>query len=337
MSVLSAKGFVPLSLMQVLDRAFRIYRENFFTIILPVFMFTVPTGIFSTLMTDSMLQEFERSTFFASEVRRLEASVGLYGRIFVILAATLFLQSLLVNSLMTLIASDSQFGTKPTFRTLLDRLGSRLPTLIGSLVFVYFIGALLWIGMAIISFGCGFGFGLALYVTVTLYAFIVPVVILEDVDVGLALRRAWWLAKARFWAVLAIVFFSSLISSTLNLSLVSLIQLISDGVLGQLSETVSEGLTMALQVLATTIVTPILPLSLTLLYFDTRIRLEAFDVMMEIEPPLDYYRHQLVSPQPPGSLFVGADIGNIVKLSLGTIGLGIGLYGLGLILASMMR
>jgi hypothetical protein len=115
---------------------------------------------------------------------------------------------------------------------------------------------------------------------------VAPVIILEDIGAGGAWRRAWNLARQRFWwiigffLVLTIFNWLVVIGPTLLLDFVfavTLIDSISDPTTAILVNSV---ITSLIALLFNLIYLPFQLAAITLVYFDLRVRTEAFDLVL---------------------------------------------------------
>ncbi len=124
---------------------------------------------------------------------------------------------------------------------------------------------------------------IARYLLVLALGFSVPVWSLEGTDIGTALRRGWTLVKGNWFRVLAAMVMCSAVLKVLEVSLKGLQELIflilSTG-FGQfrLPEIYALELGVFAEDAAALLAVPLLPIAITLIYYDVRIRREGFGV-----------------------------------------------------------
>jgi hypothetical protein len=117
----------------------------------------------------------------------------------------------------------------------------------------------------------------------------VPAKSLERLSVGKSLRRSWTLSKGSRWRILFVRIALYIAAWLLNLSLLTVLNLLtrwfmfSSGASWHYYRNIYTGLGFLAAFTASTLFGPILPIAITLIYYDQRIRLEGYDIerMME--------------------------------------------------------
>jgi hypothetical protein len=153
---------------------------------------------------------------------------------------------------------------------------------------------------------------------------IAPVVVLEKQGGFRALRRAWDLARSRFWWLLGFVLVLLLFAWLVVTGPVYLLTLGLDFLLRFEIELQQQMILNNLVSTLTAVVTSLLylPLSLTittLVYFDLRVRSEGLDLALqagESNPQVNIVSLAETSPEPQGSIVTGRDVGYFVLLTL---------------------
>ncbi|MCC7449925.1 MAG: hypothetical protein IT324_21070 [Anaerolineae bacterium] len=201
-------------------------------------------------------------------------------------------------------------GRRATIGEAFKAVRSRLVGVgLGLVVFYIIIGGAFLV-LAFTLFVCGLGIGVLAYLGVTLYAFLTPVLILERTSIMDGLGRAWMLGKARVWPVAGLMFVIILISGVLNLALTLTIQLITQGNVASVSFGASQALEIVLQSIISIFLAPVLPVALTLMYYDTRVRVEGLDIALQAVGKSDPRPADVLSPPAHGFL-TGRDYGNV--------------------------
>jgi hypothetical protein len=156
----------------------------------------------------------------------------------------------------------------------------------------------------------------------------IPTITLERVGFLLGIRRAMVLAKQRFWRN----FWFMIGILVIGWVIVIAFGQFTEFVLG--SSTHGDTLIMVIDLAIEIFTIPILPIGLTLMYYDTRIRVEGLDLaLMTVESP-DPRPSDVPSPVAAYAFLTGQDVRNMVILALGIFAIGCGLYLLLLMLLS---
>jgi hypothetical protein len=116
----------------------------------------------------------------------------------------------------------------------------------------------------------------------------VPVKSLEGTTVGRSLRRSWTLSRGSRWRIISVRLALVLTGWLANLSILFVLNLVSRCIMIGFGvchyyRNIYTGIGYLSAGTASTLVGPILPIVLTLIYYDQRIRLEGYDIerMME--------------------------------------------------------
>jgi hypothetical protein len=104
-------------------------------------------------------------------------------------------------------------------------------------------------------------------------------VILERRPVFAAMGRSWELTRSHFWHVLGLILSASILSALLNAGLAIVLNLWSVHGASPTSLAIAQGIANSLGLLLTA---PFVAAAVVALYFDLRIRDEAFDVQMAL-------------------------------------------------------
>lgn len=296
-----ARLMVPLSMGQMLDRAFRLYRQNFLLFV----------GVIAPIQIVSAL------------VLMLQAAGGAIA----VMAATL---GVIVNSVLSLIASGAlvivasraYFGELLTvgevYGRVKEEIGGLLLAVLASIVAGMALG--LWWVVGIVV-GWISGLGMLFFFGACVAPLLIPIVILEEKDAFKALRRGWDLTRRRFWPVLGYAFLLNIMA---QLIVTGPILLATFG--GQAAFGVGSSMPIILQSLATLVIgilfTPFSISAYLILYFDLRVRTEGVDIEMQTAAQSGTYKTPLAvfanSPAAEeGNWITGSEFGYFVLLSVG--------------------
>ena len=293
---------------QLLDAAFSLYRRNLLMIIAITAVAQVPlslvqylayqlTGVSNvTTQLQQLGQQAGNGSLTPDQETQQLANLLPSFEVFILIAVVIGLLSAFViqplaTSAITRSVSDLYLD-RPTsvsmaYRAVLGRAGSIIGA--GMLQFLAAFGVVVAAGAVTLLFLVAFGgSGLAILVLVipatvavllllyTRWAFVSPVIMLEDQKARPALRRSWALVTGSSWRILGIRLLVGIITGILSG--------IVGGIFALATAAGDVSLQLALSQLSQLIVSVvILPISLivvVLLYYDQRIRREAFDIEM---------------------------------------------------------
>ncbi|GIV73819.1 MULTISPECIES: glycerophosphoryl diester phosphodiesterase membrane domain-containing protein [Caldilinea] len=316
----------PMSLGQLLDRAFRLYRVRFRKLVLTAALFFVPLAMVSALLMGTAFNSYfglllsateqpaafdERTVLQASGVTlALSLVVGLFG---LILGAFAFL-SLLAQADAN--ALGRELSIAASVRTALSRfwpfVGMSLLTgliaagiaivayLIFFILIFIFAGVLTALGGALESdsvvvavgaviliialfFGLMFLLLLPLAYLTTRWL-VAPVVIMTELKGPVdALKRSWRLTEGSFWRLFGLLVLLFILNGIVLALPLSLIQFIAFAVTPSQMFGLLNGALSGLSNLLSILWYPLLALTLTLVYYDLRVRKENYDLELRIQ------------------------------------------------------
>lgn len=338
-----------LSFSEIIALTFNIYRQNFLIFVLLVTLIQVPLTVANFALSQSLPQEqtntlneilsgnfdFQQQQTTNSEplnIENLGASLmaGLVG------IAAMFLNFIVIMPLITIIASEKRLGRDIPLDKAFGLLFGRILLLIAGAIILGIIFFVTAVGIGIFSIICilpALLLIVLLYYYLATYFFFVPVFVLEDVDLMLGLSRTVALGKVRFWPNYGFWFAIQIITFIISL-LVSTVGILASG--GDLSAI--NPIFTAANMISAILIGPILPIGMTVLYYDNRIRLEGLGVALQSVAVPDPRPGDIVSPQPNEPLFTGQDaINMLILLCVGLIviiALLVLIFGLMLIIAA---
>ncbi len=328
MQTASVSPLQPASVPQLLDRTFRIYRENFLPFFGLVAVVTIPLTIFELVSQLWMNSQLARGAFGGAQssarmnARMAESFLGEFANLFaltlIISAIVAIIQAVLVNGVLTYMVSERYMGRQVTLGEAFRAVRGRLPKLGIGLVVFYLIMGLVVAGLAAVFFACGLGLGAIVYLGIALYAFLTPVLILERTSLGLGLKRAWILGKARIWPVAGLIIVVTILTSIISFAALFSQQMVTTGTIATTSFTSDQVLQTVVQMVIAAFVAPVLPIGLTLMYYDTRVRLEGLDIALNSVPAPEPRPADVISPDPtPGWFMSGRDFTNLGIFAVG--------------------
>lgn len=304
------------TVLEILDRTFRIYRDNFWRYAGLVAVVTVPLSVFNLIASQTYLSGLEnRDLSFAQQ----QTAFTTYSLAVILLAIIIaVVQAVFVNGTLTYMASENHLGRSVTIAQAFREVRGRFLTLfLALLIFYLVIGALAFVSALTITCLVGIlGLGLVIYLGITINAFLAPTVVLENIGVMAGINRGLGLAKARFWSVFGLVFLIFIIALVLQLAFSVLQQLFSQQVVASASSQGGLVVGTVIETLITIFIAPITPIAFTLMYYDTRVRLEGLDIALAATGKPDARPSDIISP-PAASRLKGKDYANILILVVG--------------------
>ena len=260
----------PRGIGEILDCAVALYRARFTKLVLIATVVVVPVQILSALVLLSARPDRYTLGVTGTVTPQYDS-----GSVFVQLAALFVvtivgvLSTALIVAICTRVVADAYIGRDADARGAVRSVRPRLFALVGTSLLV------------LVSEAIGFAFCfVGALVPLTLFSIAVPVLILEGIGVSAAISRSVNLTKTHFMHVLGLVLTAQLLGGVLNVALaygVSLVLRTSGSTV-----TVVIGQSIA-GTIAGVLTTPFIATAIVVLYFDLRIRDEAFDVQLLIQ------------------------------------------------------
>jgi hypothetical protein len=258
-----------MTLSDILDGAFKLLKANAKTIFTIVAMLVIPFQILAALLERNLLGGrglFSQINDPSAVATSSSTGGGAHLQIAsgVVTLINLLLLPFIAGAVAKVVAA-SYVGDQLSAGQALRAVRRRFWPLLGAW---WIWHPLEWIGFVLCIFP-----GLAL---MTMFVMVAPAIVTEELGPIQGLRRSWRLAKRRFWPTMGIALLGGLIASVLGQVLggvPSFIALVIGLRWGWILLAVGSSLTSLL-------VTPLVSIIATLLYFDARIRTEGFDLQV---------------------------------------------------------
>ncbi len=304
-----SRPVLSFSFSELLDRTFRIYRENFVTMAGWVALVTIPITIITLLLSPSTV------ALLGNQPLRATGQADFSQFIANILS---FIQTILIVGPLTYMTSESLFGRKVSIGEAFSATQKRFGSIgCGLFLFGFVIGVF---AVVVIIAGALFpplfaGLGFVIYLGIAIGAMLTQVLTLEAISASQGITRAWVMGKSRFWTLIGLALVIGLITG--------IVAAVLGGALGALVTAVmprgSGSMVPALIVSFFSIVvvsilsTPIQPIAFTLLYYDIRVKSEGLDIALESAANPDM--RPVDVPAPPAKFSLdGKDWRNIAIL-----------------------
>ncbi|MFN2298011.1 MAG: hypothetical protein ACK2UB_04115 [Anaerolineales bacterium] len=344
MSDVPSETFKPLLFTELLDRTFRLYRSNFLQFIGILAVMQIPVQLLNLainlLSATPAMERLEDPSFLVSP-----DTSYLYSYFF-----TAFAGSCIVGIVTIILVNGVANGTlsNAVLHAYLGRpLGIRdayagVKPILGRLIVVVLLGWLITIALVIWMLvpcvGWLTGFGMLLFFSWVLQTLAIPVAVVERASAARVFRRAWQLARRRFWWVLgfvgAMMFISVVVTSGPSYIVGLLLGLIEQALV--LTETQAFVMETAVQTLVGLTVgllyAPLMQTGITLLYLDLRVRTEGLDMVMRLSDPASGIEGkwnaltEVSAGDAPDTLLKWKELGYLALLSLAGLVLIVGLY-----------
>ena len=320
----------PLRLGELLDRAIRMYRGNFLTFIGIIAVVYVPLMVLQTaasaLLSSSMLSGISTPDELFTNYAYW---IGILSTLILALVQFVLVQGIATGALTRAVA-DNYLGKKTGILDAYRGIGGSWLTLVGALLLLGIIVFGLAIWWMVPCIGWFTGLGMMVFLMAVVNPLVPPAVVLEKQGAVDAIRRAWSLARRRFWPVLGSIFVLYLFSlivvngpaTIANVLLVQVFPSFGDSTMQLVITSIIQGLISLVFVL---IYYPLQMTAFTLIYFDLRVRTEGFDLAIltiESSGSTDL-SEAMTTPVPPVNerLITGAEIGNFAILTLAGAGI----------------
>ncbi len=310
------------SFPELIQRTFRIYRENFLTIIGLVAFVTIPISLINIIISPQPLAALTTSTAALSDTPDMSS---------LLLSLLTLVQTILITAPLTYLASEYLFGHKLSISEAFSGVSHRFTQIgCGVLLIGFVIGLLaVFIMFLVIAFPPALVLsGLLLHIIIAASALMFPVLTLENIGATAALSRSWSLGKRRFWAAFGVGVVAVLISLLVSSILVGIVTI--------LITTAAPNMNLNLQYLVISLISdivsifiiPISPIAFTLMYYDIRMKTEDLGTLLNTGVTASQRPNNFISPVSRFQ-FDSHDWRNIAILSV--IGLIVGVIGNNLI------
>jgi hypothetical protein len=258
----------PMSLSDILDGAFKLFKANFRTILTIVAILTVPFHIVGALLQRNLLGGRGFFTVLSDpSALATSRSTGGNGRLVATYAVTLINILLLpfIGGAIAKVVAASYVGQQLSAGDALRAVRRRFWAL---LLAWWTWHPVEWIGFVLCIFP-----GIA---WMTLFVMVAPAIVTEELGPIQGLKRSWNLAARRFWPTMGVALLGGVMASILG-NIVGGIPSFAALAIGLKWGWI---LLAAGNSLTSLLVTPLVSIVATLLYFDARIRTEGFDLQV---------------------------------------------------------
>jgi hypothetical protein len=272
----------PLGVGELLDRAIRLYRNNFLKFIGIVSIVQIPLTLIQLLTSYLMISSSSEMIYGETDILGTYTA-GLGATILTAILSFVLIQGVAIATLTRSI-SDSYLGQPRDVISTLKSIGPLWPRILLALLGIGFLTIGIGIWTLVPCAGWLTGLGMLFFITTAVTPMVVPIIVIEKRGANSAIRRAWELVRRRFWWVLGFMLLLSIFAQLIITVPTTLINLIVSSLTSgspDLMDTYSTAqlISETTVSLATSLIyLPFRLVAVTLLYFDLRIRTEGFDL-----------------------------------------------------------
>jgi flagellar biosynthesis protein FlhB len=257
----------PRGIGEILDSAVALYRARFTRLVKVAVIVVVPVQALSAIvLLSAQPDHYSLSVTGAVTPQYDSNSVAVQLAAFLVVAVVGVLSTALVIAVCTRILADAYIDTHSSAGDAFRAVRPRVFAVVGTSLIVLVSEAL---GVVACLVG--------VLVPLTLFAVAVPALILERVGVGAAIGRSIALTKTHLMHVLGLVLTAQLLSVILNTALAEGIRLVLHSDNGTVSAVIGQSIASTIGGVLTT---PFVAAAVVALYFDLRIRDEAYDIQL---------------------------------------------------------
>lgn len=304
------------TVLELLDATFRVYRENLITFLTLSALVVIPLNVLNLLFyTDQLSGSLAASSYGRYGTVSGAQISQICGAALIVIILTLA-QTTILNGVITYITSERVFEKKLSLGEAWAGARPKLVKMAWAYVMFYLLIIAFATATGLVAAVCApviIAFLIIVYFAINIGAFIAPVAMLENMTSGAAATRAYILAKSRFWQVLMLGALVAVISSVVSFAFTTLLNAIFLSNTSVAASTGGQIVSVVITSFVTIVTVPLLPIAMTLMYYDVRIRKEGLDLALQTFGP-DARPHHIASPVTSGGLITVQDLINIAAL-----------------------
>jgi hypothetical protein len=256
----------PRGIGEILDSAVALYRARFRKLMLVAAVVVVPVQVLSAIVLLSAQPKGFSLGVTGATPQYDASSFAVQFAATVVVAIVGLLSTAVIVAVCTRIVADAYIDRTSETRESVRDVRPRILAVIGTSLIV------------LISEALGFVFCfVGALVPLTLFAVAVPALILERVGVSTAIGRSVTLTKTHIMHVLGMVLAAQLLAGILNIGLALLVRFFLRSSGNAAAEVIAQSIASTI---AGVLTTPFTATAIVVLYFDLRIRDEAYDVQL---------------------------------------------------------
>ncbi|MBC7287712.1 MAG: glycerophosphoryl diester phosphodiesterase membrane domain-containing protein [Armatimonadetes bacterium] len=260
----------PLTVAEIVDAAFRLYRRHFGRFVAIAAVVYVPVGFVEAAVAAALLASAGRLATSGQELpANFIAGVGVPA---VAIAVVAGIGYLLAYAAMAVAVSREYLGHEISVAAAYSQVWPAVGALVGA-----------WLLVTILV---GMGFILCvipgIYLAIALI-FAVPVVVLEGLGAGAAIGRSMELVRGYWFHVFVTMLLLGLIVGIIQVGILWPVTFLITATLGTAFPVAANALTQLISALASMVLFPLTMAGLVIIYYDLRVRKEGFDLQLLAE------------------------------------------------------
>lgn len=324
-----APALRPLSVGEIFDQAIRLYRRHFVTFVGIIAVVQIPYTLIQMVINvfnQSQLAQYTQSVN-SSGTPDMGSMLSSQALTYLMIFIEMVLVQGIGTAALTRAVADNYLGRQTSIMDAYRRMGRSWLGLLGALILVSLLGAAFGIWLIVPCIGWLTGFGMLVFLGVSVRPLVPAVYVLENARATRSVRRAWDLAKRRFWWMLGFMMLLALFGTLLIYGPTTLLSLILQRAMGvDMLAPYANPQALAINLIISGLIGLVasllyLPLQLTittLAYFDLRVRTEGFDLsVLAADTSEDQAAVTQTAPTAPNESFiVWRDMGNFFALTL---------------------
>jgi len=326
----------PMTLGEILDKAIRLYRQNFLTFIgifaipyIPLVLIQMVISVLyaTTMLQPGFLEETDPTAAMGMGIATIIGSLIFLIANFVLVSgfATAAITRAVANNYM-----DKPIGILDSYRAITGSVWKLVLALLLSTILL--IVLVLWAIIPVV--GWLSGPGIFVFLALIVIPLIAPIASLENLGVRQTMRRAWDMGRSRFWWLIGYALILALLGQLIVTGPVYLLSAILQAIFFSMPDVSFEMQTIISNIISNLVnmalgllYTPLQLTMMTVVYFDLRARNEGLDLALQLSSLNESQGESTALPeisnQQPIPFMMGIDIGRFALLSL----IGIALFG----------
>jgi hypothetical protein len=297
----------PLSLGELLDQAIRLYRHNFFKFVGIIALVSVPTSLVTLLVTAGGLFLIgDQMALNPGDMGVMMTYFGWVGSLLVTGTVSFVLIQGFGMAALTRSVVDSRLGLETGVLSSYQHIKSCWGQILLAVILALLVNMLLFSWLMIPCLGWVSGPVLFIFWTSVLWPLVIPILVIEQKNPLTAIRRAWDLARRRFWWVLGFITVLYLLSMLAIYGPASLASYLTQLAVGsRMDYFEAQQLSTIIQTIVSSLTSLVtIPIQLTatiLMYFDLRVRTEGLDLALQTSNREGMALNELIAAAPAAS------------------------------------
>lgn len=319
----------PMTLGEILDKAIRLYRQNFLKFIGIFAIPYIPLVLIQTAISMFYATSMFNEGLLADPDQAMGFGLATLAGTFIFLIANFILVGGFATAALTRAVANNYVnkpvGILDSYRAITGSVGKLLVALVIATIILIFI--MVWSVVPVV--GWLSGPGIFVFLSLIVIPLIAPIASLENLGISQTLRRAWDMGRSRFWWLIGYALVLALLGQLIVTGPVYLLSAVLQIIFSSIPDLTFEMQTMLDTIISTLfslalglLYTPLQLTMMTVVYFDLRARNEGLDLALQLsslnEDQTETTSSELpeISQKQNTPFITGLDIGRFALLSL---------------------